>query len=50
MINPIKYTIFGKNKVDKTLFQNEFLNYQLDWSIKGQSDIIIGNILYNDFK
>ena len=49
MINPIKYTIFGKNKVDKTLFQNEFLNYQLDWSIKGQSDIIIGNILYKDF-
>ena len=40
MINPIKYTIFGKNKVDKTLFQNEFLNYQLDWSIKGVSVVL----------
>jgi hypothetical protein len=49
MTKPIKYKILEKNKIDKKLFEEQLLNYKLDWSIEGKSDVIIGNILYKDF-
>lgn len=47
MINPVKYRII--DKINKISFQNKLLNYNLDWSLNGKSDQIIGNILYKDF-
>jgi hypothetical protein len=47
MLKPIKYQI--EEKINKVDFQNELLNYHLEWSIEGKSDQIVGNILYKDF-
>jgi len=44
---PIKYIV--NEKIDKKCLQNNLLNYKLDWSLYGKSDIISGNILYKDF-
>jgi oxalate decarboxylase/phosphoglucose isomerase-like protein (cupin superfamily) len=47
----VKYKIIDKinNSINSILLQNELLSYNLDWSMDGKSDIILGNILYKDF-